>query len=133
MSNTMNDPVIDPHAAVDSSGTAPNKAADGDNPAVSALHGARAAVGDVAARAGESVRSGRAAAGDAAQKAGEGLQRGREAAVDAANKGGVAARDAAYGTKSYFEERPLLIGVVGLAAGFALGALIANNGQRDRG
>lgn len=87
-------------------------------------------------RAGETLRSARERAGetyeDARSWAEDRYDTHRQNAADLADRGARQLRRGRTATEEFISENPLLVGVVGLAAGLLLGALLPRTRQEDR-
>jgi ElaB/YqjD/DUF883 family membrane-anchored ribosome-binding protein len=87
-------------------------------------------------RAGETLRSARERAGetyeDARAWAEDRYDTHRQNAADLADRGAQRLRRGRTATEEFISENPLLVGVVGIAAGLLLGALLPRTRQEDR-
>lgn len=87
-------------------------------------------------RAGETLRSARERAGETYEEARSWAEdrydTHRQNAADLADRGAQHLRRGRTATEEFISENPLLVGVVGLAAGLLLGALLPRTRQEDR-
>lgn len=94
------------------------------------------AAGAVRERASEGVRQVRERAADSYDEArgwaSERYEMERRRAADIAERGYGRVREGRRATEDFVQENPLLVGVVGLAAGLLLGALLPRTRQEDR-
>ncbi|HEX6998180.1 MAG TPA: DUF3618 domain-containing protein [Gammaproteobacteria bacterium] len=98
--------------------------------------GAHAAASERAASAKEAVRQGREGARERLERAREGLSRGGESVrAGTSRAASIARRDVARvrsGFDHLLEEQPLLLGVIGIAAGALMGAALPPSESEDR-
>jgi ElaB/YqjD/DUF883 family membrane-anchored ribosome-binding protein len=84
---------------------------------------------DAARRAGSQARD---VAEDASEWASRQVERGSRQLQDARRQGARTAQEAQHGLERFVNENPVLVGVMGLATGLLIGALLPRTRQEDR-